>query len=116
MKRFTSLLIGCSMALAGAVLAQQPEEQQTPKNKRGEEKTHAAEAKPGTNTAKPEEKPAKQRGATNEPGAGKGRRARANQESATAPGTETGVSSQPVGKATNEAGAGKGRKARANQE
>jgi hypothetical protein len=124
MKRlFTSLLIGCSLALAGAALAQQPVEQPSPKNKQGKGKTHATEAQPGANAANPEETAAKQhgamkeRGATNEPGAGKGRKARANQESANAPGTtETGVSGQPTGTATTEPGAAKGRKGRAKSE
>ena len=103
-KLLTSLLIGCSLALAGAALAQQPVEQQSPsKGKRAPEKAHATEAKPGPNAAKPQERPAKQpgamkeRGATNEPGAGKGRKTPASQESATAPGT--GVSEQPAGAA-----------------
>lgn len=48
MKKFTSLLIGCSLALAGAALAQQPEETASPTNKKGAaDKAHAAEAKPG---------------------------------------------------------------------
>jgi Putative peptidoglycan binding domain len=123
-KLFTSLLVGCSLALAGAALAQQPVEQQSPsKSKHAGEKTHATEAKPGANAAKPEETSAKQhgamkeRGATNEPGAGKGRKTPPSQESATAPGTtETGVSGRPTGGPTNEPGAGKGRKARASQE
>jgi hypothetical protein len=123
MKKLTSLLIGCSLALAGAALAQQPVEQQSPsKGKRAPEKARAAQAQPGA----PQERPAKQtgamkeRGATNqpgattEPGAGKGRKTRATQESATAPGTN--VSGEQTGGATNEPGAGKGRKARATQE
>jgi Putative peptidoglycan binding domain len=122
--------MGCSLALAGAALAQQPVEQQSPsKGKRPPEKARATEAQPGANAAKPEATAAKQhgamkeRGATNEPGAttepgaGKGRKTRASQESATAPGTtETGVSGQPTGGPTTEPGAGKGRKARASQE
>jgi Putative peptidoglycan binding domain len=129
-KLFTSLLIGCSLAVAGAALAQQPVEQQSPsKGKRPPGKARATEAQPGANAAKPEATAAKQHGAmkergainqpgaANEPEAGKGRKARANQESATAPGTtETGVSGQPTGGPTNEPGAGKGRKARASQE
>ena len=108
MKTFTSLLIGCSLALAGAAMAQQPDQQQSPsKGKRAPEKTHPAQAHPGANAAKPQERPAKQTGAvkehgatnqpgaTNEPGAGKGRKPRANQESATAP--ETNASGQPTG-------------------
>src|SRR4029453_15365679 len=107
MKKLTSLLIGCSLALAGAAFAQQPVEQQSPSKKKG--KTPATEAQPGANAAKPQERPAKQTGAmrergptsepgaTTEPGAGKGRKARAKQESATAPATETDVSGQPTG-------------------
>jgi len=119
MKKFTSLLIGCSLVLAGAALAQQPEEQPTPKTK-GAEKTHPAEVKPGANVAKPQETVAKptgamkERGATNEPGAGKGRKVQATEKSATAPGTN--VSGQPAASATAEPGAGKGRKARAKSE
>src|SRR5580704_3566434 len=105
MKRITSLLIGCSLTLAGAALAQQPVEQQSPsKNKHAPEKTHATEARPKPNAAKPEGPAAKQHGAvkehpaTNEPGAGKGRKTPANRESATAP--ETNVSGQREGAAT----------------
>ena len=118
MKNLTSLLIVCSLALAGAALAQQPVEQESPSKKKGKP---ATEEKPGARAAKPQERPAKQtgareRGATSEPGAatepgaGKGRKARAKQESATAP--ETDVS----GRETTEPAAGKGRKARAKSE
>src|SRR5881397_3545536 len=128
MKKLTSLLIGCSLALAGAAMAQQPVEQQSPsKGKHAPEKAHATEAKPGANAAKPlqqqhqrelqaqpqpQEKPAKQtgamkergaineRGATNEPGAGKGRKARAHEESANAPATGTDVSDHAAGMPT----------------
>jgi len=128
MKKLTSLLIGCSLALAGAAMAQQPVEQQSPsKGKHAPEKAHATEAKPGANAAKPlqqqhqrelqaqpqpQEKPAKQtgamkergaineRGATNEPGAGKGRKARAHEESANAPATGTDVSGHAAGMPT----------------
>jgi hypothetical protein len=123
MKRLTSLLIGCSLALAGAALAQQPVEQQSPsKGKRAPEKAHATEAHPRPNAAKPEAPAAKQHGAakehpaTNEPGAikergathehgatnehaaGKGPKTPAHQESATAPGTN--VSGQQEGAST----------------
>jgi Putative peptidoglycan binding domain len=120
MKKFTSLLIGCSLALAGAVaFAQQPEESPSKKNQ-GAEKTQAAGAKPGAKAAKPEAT-AKQAGAMKEPGAtteqgaGKGRKAKATEKSATATGTETGVSAQPSGGTTTETGTGKGRKARATE-
>jgi hypothetical protein len=113
MKKLTSLLIVCSLALAGAALAQQPAEQESPSKKKG--RTPATEEKPGARAAKPQERPAKQPGAmkergptsepgatkepgaTTEPGAGKGRKARAKQESATTPATETGVSGEPAG-------------------
>ena len=52
MKRFTSLLISCSLALAGAAIAQQPEQQESPAKKKGAAKTHAAEAKPQETAAK----------------------------------------------------------------
>src|SRR5207244_11926280 len=98
MKKLTSLLIGCSLALAGSALAQQPVEQQAPsKNKRPPEKTHAAtQAQPGANAVKPQERPGKQTGAmkehgtmnqpgnTNERGAEKGRKTHEERECATA--------------------------------
>jgi hypothetical protein len=102
MKKLTSLVISCSLALAGAALAQQPVEEQSPsKGKRAPEKAHAPQAQPKPNAAKPEAPAAKQHGpmkehpATNEPGAGKGRKTPANQESANAP--KTDVSSQREG-------------------
>ena len=126
MKRFTSLLIGCSLALAGAAMAQQPDQQSTPtKKKQGAEKAQAAEAQPGAKAPRTQEKPAKQTGAIkergaanqppgamNEPGAAKGRKGQPKTE--TAPGTN--VSAQPTATAPTEPGAGKGRKARAKSE
>ena len=126
MKRFTSLLIGCSLALAGAAMAQQPDQQSTPtKKKQGAEKAQAAEAQPGAKAPRTQEKPAKQTGAIkergaanqppgamNEPGAAKGRKGQPKAE--TAPGTN--VSAQPTATAPTEPGAGKGRKARAKSE
>lgn len=86
MKKLISLLIGCSLALAGAALAQQPVEQQSPsKNKHAPEKAHPAEAHPKPNAAKPERPVPTHHGATNEPGAGKGQKTPAHQEPATAP-------------------------------
>src|SRR5438270_5699206 len=100
MKTFTSLLIGCSLALAGAALAQPPEEQPTPKTKQGAEKTHAAEAKPGANAAKPEATTAKPRGARNERAGSKAQNAEATPKSATSTGTEPNVFGQPAASAT----------------
>src|SRR6267154_6440005 len=100
MKKLIGLLIGCSLALAGAALAQQPVEQQSPsKGKRPPEKAHATQAQPGANAAKPQERPAKQtgamnerrttteHGAMNEPGAEKGQKTHAGHEPANAPET-----------------------------
>jgi hypothetical protein len=129
MKKLTSLLIGCSLALAGAALAQHPTEQQSPpaKGKHAPEKAHATQAQPGANAPKPEAPAAKQHGAIlkehgptneraamNQPGAEKGQKTHATHEPATAPGTD--VSGQSTGAPTNEPGAGKGRKARAHEE
>jgi hypothetical protein len=119
MKKFTSLLLGCSLALAGAALAQQPDQQSSPtkKKKQGADQTNAAEAQPGANAAKPHETAVRERGARNERAASKAQNAEATPKSPNAPGTtETGVSGQPVGGAANERGAGKGRKGKASQE
>src|SRR5438105_14770140 len=125
MRRFTSLLIGCSLALAGAAMAQQPEQQSSPtKKKQGAEKAQAAPAQPGA--TRTQERPAKQtgamkqRGAANQPGAvtepsgAKGRKGQPKSETATQTGTN--VSGQPTGTTPNEPGAGKGRKGRAKAE
>jgi hypothetical protein len=121
MKKLTSLLIGCSLALAGAALAQQPAEQESPsKGKRAPEKAHATQAQPGANAPKPEAPAAKQhgamkeRGATNEPGAEKRAKTHAGHEPANAP--ETNVPGKSTDEATNEPGAGKGQKNRAHDE
>lgn len=133
MKKLSSLLVSCSLVLAGAALAQQPVEQQSPsKGKRAPEKAHATQAQPGANAAKPEEKPSKQTGATkergttnergtikeraatNEAGAEKGRKTRSGRESANA--EETNTSGQATGEKTNESGARKNRNARAREE
>jgi hypothetical protein len=127
MKKLTSLLISCSLGLAGAALAQQPVEQQSPsKGKRAPEKAHATQAQPGANVAKPQERPTKQtgaikeRGATNAPGAmnqpgtEKSRKTHAGHEPANAP--ETNAPTKSTGETANEPGAGKGGKARAHEE
>ncbi len=117
MKKLTSLLIGCSLALAGAALAQQPVEQQSPsKSKHAPEKTHATEAKPDANAAKPQERPAKQPGPMKEHGGANAQKAEMTPKHEKSAGTETNVSGQPGGGATNEPGAGKGRKTRAHEE
>src|SRR5437764_3567491 len=126
MKKLTSLLISCSLALAGAALAQQPVEQQSPsKGKRAPEKARAPQAQPRPNAAKAETPAAKQhggmkgppaanqpgatrergaanqRGAVNEPGAGKGRKTPATQGSANTP--KPNVSGQAAGGQTPSA-------------
>ena len=125
MKKIISLIIGCSLALAGAALAQQPVEQQSPsKGKRAPEKTHATEAQPRTNAAGSQERPANQtgetkhrsatneHGATNEPGSQNGRTTRPGRE---APNAETNASRHAT-EATNEPHPGKNRKERAGEE
>ena len=120
MKKLTSLLIGCSLALAGAALAQQPVEQQSPsKGKHPPEKAHATQAQPKPNAAKPQAAPAthqgatqqhgtahdadamkKEHGAAHEPGAGTGHKTPAHEESATAPKTNTNVSGESADTST----------------
>src|SRR5262249_11595488 len=135
MKKLISLLIGCSLALAGAALAQQPDEQQSTskKGKRAPEKAQTTQAQPGANAAKPQQKPAnqpgamkqnqpgamKQRGAMNEPsatsaGTEKGRKPQMGREPATGP--KTNVATKPTSEMTTEPGAGKNQKGRARGE
>jgi hypothetical protein len=99
MRTFTSLLIGCSLALAGAAFAQQPEESPAKGKKQGKE----------TTTQQAEPKTPKTQGATGEQGAEKGHKGKA----ANATGAETNVSGQPGGNPANEPGLGKGRKGKA---
>ena len=129
MKNVTSLLIACSLALAGAALAQQPDQQSSPTKKQPPaEKTKAAQAQPGVKAPKPHEPAVQQHeqhgakkeqgathqpgatkghgaahehAATNEPGAGKGHKAAAHQESATAP--KTNVSGESADTSTPSA-------------
>jgi hypothetical protein len=130
MKKLTSLLIGCSLALAGAALAQQPVEQQSPsKGKHAPEKAHATQAQPEPNAAKAHAPAATQheqhgaikergkpneRGATNQPHAEKSQKTHAGHEPANAPGTN--VPGKSTDETTNEPGAGKGRKNREHEE
>src|SRR5438477_9123162 len=107
MKRFTSLLIGCSLALAGVALAQQPEESPGKKKKQGTEQTQPAQAKPGATAAKPHATAVREHGARNEPGtmnepaATKGRKGQPKSE--TSAQTGTNVSGQPASSATPSA-------------
>lgn len=127
MKKLTSLLIGCSLALAGAALAQQPVEQQSPsKGKRAPEKAPPAQAQPGRNAPKPQERPAPQTGAvkrpgptnersaTSQPGADRSQKTHAGHESANAP--KKNMPGKLTGEAATEPGAGKGQKAHAHQD
>jgi hypothetical protein len=129
MKKLSSLLISCSLALAGAALAQQPAEQQSPsKGKRAPEKAHATEVQPRTNAAKPQQRPANQTGATKEHGAANARGATNEHGATNAPGAEKGQKTHTgheaanaernaSGQATrNEPGAGKDRTARKHDE
>ncbi len=94
-------------------MAQQPEEQATPKEKpaaAAAEKTPAAKAKSGANaaqsqetTAKPEATAAKQRGATHERATSKALKTEATPKSEKATGTETNVSGEAAASATPSA-------------
>jgi hypothetical protein len=97
MKKLTSLLIACSLALAGAALAQQPVEQQSPaKGKRPTEKARATEAQqPKGKPAKPETPPAKQPGAMKERAGANAQKAETTPKREKAAATETNVSGQP---------------------
>jgi hypothetical protein len=98
MKKLTSLLIGCSLALAGAALAQQP----TPsKGKRAPEKARTTEAQqPKGKPAKPETPAAKQTGAMKERAGANAQKAETTPKREKAAGRETNVSGQPAGAAT----------------
>jgi len=102
MKRFTSLLIGCSLALAGVAMAQQPNEEASPgkKKKQGAEQTQPAQAKPGANAAKPQQTAAKERGSHNERGAQNEQGAAANERAA-----GKGRKGQPKSETATETGA-----------
>ena len=129
MKKLSCLLIGCSLALAGAALAQQSVEQQSPsKGKRAPEKAHQTQqAQPGRNAPKPQERPAPQTGAikrpgatnersaSNQSGADTGQKTHAAHESSNAA-EANARSKKSTGETANEPGAGKNRKSRTEQE
>lgn len=120
MKKLTSLLIGCSLALAGVALAQEPVEHQSPsKNKSAPEKSHATQPQPHQNAAKTQAPSTHQGGvqqhgathnanatkrhepttghpATNESGEGKSPNTSAHQEST----PKTNVSGESPGSST----------------
>src|SRR5205809_2883713 len=111
MKKLTSLLIGCSLVLAGAALAQQPVEQQSPsKGKHAPEKAHAAQGQPQPNAAKPHAPSMTHQGATQQHGAAHDAGA-TKEHGAT---TQQGAAHEHA--ATNEPGAGKSANAPAHQE
>ena len=111
MKKLTSLLIGCSLALAGAALAQQPVEQQSPsKGKHAPEKAHATQAHPKPNAAKPQAPPTTHQGATQPHGAAHDAGAM-KEHGAT---HEQGATHEHA--ASNEPGAGKSAKTSEHQE
>ncbi|MGZ5552155.1 MAG: peptidoglycan-binding protein [Chthoniobacterales bacterium] len=96
MKKFTSLLIGCSLALAGAAMAQQPDEQATPKPKQAVEKGKgpAAERMPKTNEPKPEGTVVERHGRKNGPASAQVEKAEATPKPAPSIPTRTKVSSE----------------------
>jgi hypothetical protein len=120
MKKITILLVGCSLALAGAVVAQQPEESPTKKGGKAEKATQGAEAKPKSTAAETKRKANAPETKTPETaatprGAGKrdllgGRRERtspaAASPAASAP-SRTTASATPTGKAAEQGKKGK---------
>src|SRR5437764_8668562 len=122
MKKLTSLLIGCSLALAGAALAQQPVEQQSPsKGKHAPEKAHPAQGQPQPNAAKPHAPSMTHQGATQQHGATHDAGAKKEHGATTQQGVRgvslpTPVPARDEHAATNEPGAGKGHNAPAHQE
>jgi Putative peptidoglycan binding domain len=88
-------MIGCSLALAGAALAQPVEQQSPSKGKRAPEKTHAPQAQPTPKVAKPEERPAKQTGAIKERAEAKAQKVETTPKHQKAARTEMNVSGQP---------------------
>src|ERR1044071_7609379 len=120
MKKLSSLLISCSLALAGAAVAQQPAEQQSPsKGKHAQENAHGTHAQPGRNAPKPQERPAPQTRATNqhattnEPGGAKGQKNRPGHDSTN---TANANAETKQVEHTNEPAAGKARKDQGQQE
>jgi hypothetical protein len=96
MKRFISLLIGCSMTMAVAAWAQQPEASATPekkKNKQAEE-TKPAQGQPAPNARESQGKRERPNAAVNERNQGKRHEARENEPSANEP--QTGASATPA--------------------
>src|SRR5438067_5775862 len=111
MKTLTSLLIGCSLALAGAALAQQPVEQQSPsKGKQAPEKAHAAQGQPQPNAAKPHAPSLTHQGATQQ------HRAAHDVGAMKEHGTATPHGATHEHAAANESGAAKSANAPAHQE
>jgi hypothetical protein len=129
MKKLSSLLIGCSLALAGVALAQQPDEQQQPsKGQRAPEKAHAThQAQPSENGKRPvpaetHQGAIRQPGATNERSATnhsateeKGQKTRATREPRNAPDANA-RSKESTNETANEHGTGKNRKNRTEHE
>jgi len=103
MKKLTNLLMVCSLALAGAAMAQQPDAQSTPKKKQAVEKGHAAVAKPAANAAKPPAAAMKQHEAPKAPVAAKVQKAPPTPKAATSAATTTKISGQPDASATLDA-------------
>lgn len=128
MKKIIILLTGCSLALAGMAIAQQPEGQESPAKKGGgkEKTTQATETKPTRSPAGVGEKKAGRNAATNaeqptsaEPGAkgGGGKQRRSAMGTTEKPATTNAETSPAAGAATSAAaqeaaGGKKGKKGR----
>ena len=98
MKKITNLLIVCSLALAGAVMAQQPQPEESPSKKQSPEKKHPAEVRPGpTHAPKPQAPAVKEPAATHTPAVTKPeKKAPSIPKPASPANTETKASAQPA--------------------
>lgn len=105
MKRFISLFVGCSLAIAGVAIAQQPDQQESPGNKKGKgnEQQTAAEVQSGKGQGQGKKNRAMNEGGnqttTTGTQGGKGHKNRANQESVNAPSSDVspGVNGSQMG-------------------
>lgn len=117
MKKFTSLLIGCSLALAGLAMAQQPEEQQTqpqPPKKEHAGKKHPAEgAATGANAQQPQTQTQAPAGHHHQQGVSQDQNVQATPNAGHHGGKAQNVSEQPSGQPTvNATASPTGREAR----
>ena len=106
MKKFTSLVISCSLVLAGVAMAKKPDEEQKKKKQAAEnaQAVHAgAHVKTNANVGKPQMKAVKQHAAMNEHAASNTHKAERMLKSKKAVGAETNVAGETATNAVPEA-------------